>query len=282
MAGWLWAAAAIVMVVALAVLLWYLLIETEGVYLGRGAVAWLYDIYAGRYEGTKEFQPTYEHLLLSQPIMSVIAPHENPLVLDIATGTARLPRALTTHRRFNGQVIGTDISRAMLRQAAAMLAEDLARVDLIHAPAECLPFDDNAFDVVTFIEALEFCQPPENALREAVRVLRPGGLLLLTLRVNVRTMPGRIWPQDRLQAELDALGIERAFFEPWQDEYTKVWGRKTGSAPFIGAKPLEDVLRCPCGGHITDYAPPHFICDCGQQIPVGDDGVVELRRLQRC
>ena len=52
-----------------AALVYWLLIVTEGVYLGRRVVIWLYDWYAGRYDEIKHFRSEYDHLFLSQPIL---------------------------------------------------------------------------------------------------------------------------------------------------------------------------------------------------------------------
>ena len=53
MLAWLWVSLGFSLI--LGVLVWWLFIETEGVYLGRGVVIWLYDVYASRYDGIKEF-----------------------------------------------------------------------------------------------------------------------------------------------------------------------------------------------------------------------------------
>jgi ubiquinone/menaquinone biosynthesis C-methylase UbiE len=268
----------------LALVGWYLLVETEGVYLGQSVVIWLYDRFATRYDTVKAFDPVDEHRLLAVPLLAACSPHTDPLVLDIATGTARLPIALCAHPHFTGQVIAVDLSREMLAQAADNLAEDLARVDLIHAPAACLPFPDAAFDAVTLLEALEFTPSATATLTEALRVLRPGGVLLTTLRQNVRTMPGKLWSREQLTATLQRLDAEHITFHPWQHEYMKVWARKPGESAFIGATPLETVLRCPlCGAVGFAYDPPHFTCSaCKTRIRVGPDGVIQMATVQRC
>ncbi len=274
----------VVLGAALVLLAWYLLIETEGVYLGRRVVVWLYDVFAPRYDAIKGQESFYEHLLLANPLMVALRPQTSPLVLDVATGTARLPLVLCETPAFEGHIIGVDLSRVMLSQAAERLAEDLARVDLLHAPAECMPFPDNSFDAVTYLEALEFMADPAATLREALRVLRPGGLLLTTLRQNVHTMPGKVWTQAMLKSTLEELGAERIKFEPWQHEYQKVWARKAGQSNPIGLIALEDVLCCPsCASVAFTYAPPRFTCGvCGTAIGVGEDGVLEVNKVQRC
>src|SRR4051794_29453230 len=206
---------------------WWLLIASEGVYLGRRAVIWLYDLYAGRYDDIKHYSKEYDHMLLAQPIMAAIEPIKNPLVLDVATGTARLPLALLRHKRFQGHVIGADLSRKMLDSAAYKLGGD-HRVTLIWTPAEHLPFADNTFDVVTCLEALEFMVSVEAALRELMRVLRPGGLLFTTNRIHTRLMPGKTFTDDQMQALLESLGVEQILIEYWQVDYNRVWGRKAG------------------------------------------------------
>lgn len=211
---------------------WWLLIESEGVYLGRRVVIWLYDLYAGRYDDIKHFRQDYDHLFLAQPIMQRIAPNRAPLVLDVASGTARLPLALLRHKHFAGRIYAVDLSRRMLHQAALKLDRyereygESALVALICADAGRLPFGSAVFDVVTCLEALEFTPDPAESLRECVRVLRPGGLLLITNRLTGRWMPGKTWTQLELTELLLSLGIERVQFDPWQVDYTRVWGVK--------------------------------------------------------
>ena len=83
-----------VIALAIVALGWWLLIASEGVYLGRRVVIWLYDVYAGRYDDIKQYRRDIEHQFLAQPILDEFAPRTDPLVLDVATGTGRLPLAL--------------------------------------------------------------------------------------------------------------------------------------------------------------------------------------------
>ncbi|MBC8099687.1 MAG: class I SAM-dependent methyltransferase [Armatimonadetes bacterium] len=219
--------------IAVAALAWWLLVTTEGVYLGQRVVIWLYDVYAWRYDRIKSFKPEYEYYFLARPILGELDPQTDPLVLDVATGTGRLPLALCQHEAFAGQIIATDLSRAMLARAAHNLAPYAGRVTLARCAAEQLPFPDNSFDMVACLEALEFTPQPLVTLRECIRVLRPGGLLLITNRINMR-MPGRIWTQAELLALLEANGVMIAQAEPWLTDYHKVWGLKDGSSAPIG------------------------------------------------
>jgi SAM-dependent methyltransferase len=53
-------------------------------------------------------------------------------------------------------------------------------VDLRVARAESLPYDDASFDAVLFVEVVRYLPDPRPALQELARVLRPGGLALVT------------------------------------------------------------------------------------------------------
>ncbi len=269
----------------LVVLGWWLIIASEGVYLGRRAVIWLYDLFAQRYDGVKNFNSIYEHALLAQPILEHIAPQRAPLVLDVAAGTGRLPLALLRHKHFQGRVIAVDLSRQMLRRASEKLRGYENQSTLIWCPAERLPFADHTFDVVCCLEALEFMTHPKASLREMVRVLRPGGLLFISNRINTKLMPGKTWDRDELAALLVEYGIEDADLEPWQADYDRVWAIKGGEAEPAGARPLGEILRCPCcPASLMVEREGAWVCElCKGEAKISADRVVEIFPLQqRC
>ena len=78
----------------------------------------------------------------------------------------RLPRAT---------VVGVDFSARMLGVARRYLRRTNLSVELVHADATQLPFADASFDVVTGHSFLYITPDPQAVLREARRVLRPGG-----------------------------------------------------------------------------------------------------------
>jgi ubiquinone/menaquinone biosynthesis C-methylase UbiE len=265
-------------------LLWWLLIKTEGVYLGRRIVIWLYDLYAGRYDNIKQYDPYGEVYYLAQPILKRLLPVRAPLVLDVATGTGRLPLVLLEYPTFQGRIIGLDLSRKMLSIAADKLAPYNARVTWMHQPAERLPFPDNTFDLVTCLEALEFMMHPREVLGELVRVLRPGGLLALTNRqgLDAKLMPGKTWSHAELEGLLcDDLGLVEVDIQPWQVDYRLVLAVKPGSSAPTGPLSLAEVWRCPrCGA--VDMLPVEggWRClTCETRVPVGADGVIEVVKI---
>lgn len=101
-------------------------------------------------------------------------------VLDVATGTGRIPRALSARVGAHGRIVGLDITQAMLRGAhEALRAEPpIAPVQLVCGTAFSLPFPDASFDLVTCALATHHMDVP-RMLAEMRRVLRPGGRLAL-------------------------------------------------------------------------------------------------------
>lgn len=211
-----------------AFIVWWLFIETEGVYLGKRVVTWLYDLYARRYDRVKQFDAYADQLLLAQPLLDRVHPQEDPRILDVATGTGRLPMLMAHNARFAGTVMGLDRSSKMLDCARSKVAEQRfgGFISLARGDAMSLPFPDDAFDMVTCLEALEFFPDSESALAEMCRVLRPDGLLLTSNRIDTRWMPGRRTSEARLRQILRGVGMVAVEFEVWQEDYTKVWARK--------------------------------------------------------
>ncbi len=96
--------------------------------------------------------------------------------LDVGCGTGALLRALS--RSFPAtQLAGIDPSREMLRVARQKLG---ASVDLRVAWAEGIPYPNDRFDVVASCSVFHYLRQPVVALKEMLRVLRPGGSLVIT------------------------------------------------------------------------------------------------------
>jgi len=212
----------------LVVVAYWQLIIAEGAYLGPKVVALLYDWSARRYDHIKQFEPIHDDWFLALPLLYRLRHEPSPLVLDVATGTARLPLALLRRPDFQGQVVGLDISGGMLREARCKTRIHNERVLLVQQDAMRLPFADNTFHAVTCLEALEFLPDLDGALREMVRVLQPGGTLLITNRVGREAwlLPGRALRPRQLEALLAALPLTNIRIRPWQVYYDLIWAEK--------------------------------------------------------
>ncbi|MCS7178204.1 MAG: class I SAM-dependent methyltransferase [Anaerolineae bacterium] len=276
---WLWV---LIGLVLLAAVLYWQLVIAEGSYLGPRVVALLYDWAAPAYERIKGFNTETEQWFLGLPLAMALERIPAPFVLDVGTGTGRLPRALLFQPGFRGHVVGVDRSRRMLAQAAQLVCPQAHRITLIWQDARTLPFPDNTFDAVTALEMLEFTPDPRAVLSEMVRVLRPGGVLLVTNRVGREALllPGRAFPRPKFITLLSELPLEHIQTQYWQVDYDLVWARKKGRPVGGGVRPLAEVLRCPdCGQTGMEKVPQAYRCTrCGRVCLVAPDGVVEMQK----
>jgi len=93
-------------------------------------------------------------------------------VLDVACGTGVVA---ITAARTGARVRGLDLSPALLVDARRNAAIIETEIDFVEGDAEALPYPDASFDVVLSQFGHMFAPRPEVALREMLRVLKPGG-----------------------------------------------------------------------------------------------------------
>jgi ubiquinone/menaquinone biosynthesis C-methylase UbiE len=140
-------------------------------------------------------------------------------LLDVGCGPGSITRGLA-ERLAPGQVVGLDLSRETLALARRD-AEARGLTNLIYeeGSAYALRFPDGTFDVAYAHQVLQHLSEPGAALREMLRVLRPGGLIALR---DVDWGTAAYWPAD-----------------PWIDRFievhTKTWYRN-GGEPRMGRR----------------------------------------------
>ncbi|GGA64465.1 ubiquinone/menaquinone biosynthesis C-methyltransferase UbiE [Neiella marina] len=102
-------------------------------------------------------------------------------VLDIAGGTGDITALMSKRVGPKGQVVLADINGSMLKVGKAKLRDRgvVGNVEFVQANAEALPFPDNHFDVITIGFGLRNVTEKSNALASMLRVLKPGGRLLV-------------------------------------------------------------------------------------------------------
>lgn len=147
-------------------------------------------------------------------------------LLDVGCGTGRHLLELS---RYEGTFIGLDMAPDDLKSMRYLLAmarregRVKASVHIAQGDGMQLPFEDDEFSHVICTETLEHVDDDEAMLRELVRVLRPGGVLVISvpdeyserllwrLSSRYRTAPGghvRIYRRKRIKALLAESGAE--------------------------------------------------------------------------
>lgn len=131
-----------------------------------------------------------------------------PKHLELACGTGTLLEMMLRWRRQRGlpatAVVGVDYAESMLAGAIHRFAGNPA-VELQHADAARLPFPDERFDTVNIANAVHCLPDADAALREACRVLAPGG----RLAANVLLHPRGRWPLRPLADRINRWGIRK-------------------------------------------------------------------------
>lgn len=102
-------------------------------------------------------------------------------VLDLCAGTADLAMAAAQSRPGAARVVGVDFAAAMLRIGAAKIrrAGLDGKVALVRGDAMRIPAADASVDAVTIAFGIRNVEEPDVACREILRVLKPGGRLLI-------------------------------------------------------------------------------------------------------
>lgn len=221
----------IISIVILAAALYWLLVTTEGVFLGQRMVIRLYDYTAQRYDDIKQFDEDDERYFIVRPLQQELKDKAHPLILDVATGSGRVPYDLATNPDFECIIIGLDAAFEMLKQAADKISglnQDMVAVHFIQQKADLLPFNDESFDAVTCLESLEFFPSDRAALIEMVRVLRPGGLLITSRRRGPTgyfflSRYRSVQEFQNLMGEIKLVDIQTRL---WETDYDLVTGRK--------------------------------------------------------
>jgi ubiquinone/menaquinone biosynthesis C-methylase UbiE len=138
----------------------------------------LYETIGGFYDDSQRVACAMAGFNRDAYVMSYLSKLEVRLgdrVLETSVGTGLnfkyLPRAI---RRF-----GLDLSREMLVNCQANLQRWGMDGELFLGNAECLPFADESFDVVFHVGGINFFSDRGKAIREMVRVAKPGSLLLI-------------------------------------------------------------------------------------------------------
>jgi demethylmenaquinone methyltransferase/2-methoxy-6-polyprenyl-1,4-benzoquinol methylase len=135
-------------------------------------VAAMFDNVADRYDLTNDVLSLGQDRLWRRAVERTVSARPGERVLDLAagTGTSSAPFAAA-----GALVVPCDFSLGMLRQGRRRRPE----LPFVAGDAVRLPFADRSFDAVTISFGLRNVNDPEAALREMLRVTRPGGRLVL-------------------------------------------------------------------------------------------------------
>ena len=155
--------------------------KTVGVEEKAGKVAEVFHSVAGNYDLMNDLMSGGIHRLWKRMTIEMSGVRKGHKVLDIAGGTGDLAAKFSRIVGPEGTVVLADINDSMLKVGRDRLVDRgiVDNVRFSQADAQYLPFPDNTFDVITIAFGLRNVTDKDMALRSMLRVLKPGGKLLI-------------------------------------------------------------------------------------------------------
>lgn len=162
-----------------------------------GLVHGVFSRVASRYDVMNDVMSVGIHRIWKNAMMDWLAPRDGQHLLDVAGGTGDIAFRFLD-RAPKARVTVCDMTESMLvegrkRAEADRLAD---RLGWVTGDAMALPFKDNSFDRYTISFGIRNVTRIPDALKEAFRVLRPGGRLMV-LEFSQLPVPAMQWAYDR-------------------------------------------------------------------------------------
>ena len=139
----------------------------------------VFDRVAERYDLMNDLMSLGLHRVWKSFAIELARARPGERVLDVASGSGDLARALARRVLPGGEVWLTDVNRRMLQRGRDRVLDSGALARAVQCDAERLPFAAGYFDCVTVGFGLRNMTRKDAALEEMVRVLKPGGRLLV-------------------------------------------------------------------------------------------------------
>ncbi|MFT4613455.1 MAG: demethylmenaquinone methyltransferase/2-methoxy-6-polyprenyl-1,4-benzoquinol methylase [Bacteroidia bacterium] len=144
-------------------------------------VAGVFHSVAAQYDLMNDLMSAGVHRLWKRFTIELSGVRKGNSVLDIAGGTGDLAAQFSKIVGDEGQVVLADINDSMLQVGRDKLLDHgyLGNIEFVQADAQFLPFPDESFDCITIAFGLRNVTDKDLALRSMLRVLKPGGRLLV-------------------------------------------------------------------------------------------------------
>lgn len=154
-------------------------------------VAGVFHAVADKYDVMNDVMSFGIHRLWKRYTIESAGAKRGNQILDLAGGTGDLAAKFAGIVGEQGKVVLSDINSSMLENGRKRLVDMgiAGNVEYVQANAECLPFEDNTFDIITMAFGLRNVTDKDKALASMFRVIKPGGRLLV-LEFSKPVAPG--------------------------------------------------------------------------------------------
>jgi ubiquinone/menaquinone biosynthesis C-methylase UbiE len=209
-----------------------------------GATRAYYDDFAARYDDRRGGRvPDGYHDLIDDLELDFLARYATSrTVLEVGCGTGLL---LERMHRFAREACGIDLSEGMLARARAR------GLDVVQGSVTALPFADDRFDVACSFKVLAHVREIRHALREMLRVVRPGGTVVAEFynRRSIRALVKRFGPPGAVSDTTTEAAVFTRFDTPREvRSYLPAGATLVGSRGVRIVTPAAAALRLPAVG----------------------------------
>ena len=143
----------------------------------RGLVQNVFDQVFDQYDLMNDFMSLGVHRLWKKDLLNMMNPSSNQKLIDVACGTGDIAKLFLKNVNKNAEITCVDPNQGMLNKGKEKL-RNFKNLNWVAASAEKLPFKDNSFEFYTISFGLRNTKNLNKTLKEAFRVLKPGGRFL--------------------------------------------------------------------------------------------------------
>ena len=143
----------------------------------KGLVENVFDQVYDQYDLMNDFMSLGIHRLWKKDLINIMNASQNKKLIDVACGTGDIAKLFLNYVNKDSEVTCVDPNKSMIQKGKEKLNQ-FKNLSWIIAHAEKLPIRSNSFDFYTISFGLRNTKNLDNALKEAYRVLKPGGRYL--------------------------------------------------------------------------------------------------------
>lgn len=177
----------------------------------------------------------------SKQLLKHIKPYSHPRVLDVGAGLGGLLRLAASEQEIDGVALDFTYAFSQLNQALNLLSGSEC-ISVVSGDAQLLPFASDYFDCVIFQHSLLNIPKPSEALKEALRVLKPGGRIVCHEVIKGQNPEAIEFPvpwaaraelsflhcaQD-IRRQIESAGFEISSCDDWTEQALMWRARQTG------------------------------------------------------
>ena len=134
----------------------------------------VFNSVSSKYDLMNDIMSLGLHRVWKNRLIEWIAPNENQIFVDVATGTGDIPRLINKKNKNKSSIYCVEPNKRMLERGKSRL-KDHKNIKWFNNSAEDLPFSDEMFDIYSISFGLRNTTDIPKTLDEAFRVLKPGG-----------------------------------------------------------------------------------------------------------